>query len=464
MVGIYFFPIKQFLSSFDPEYFINTMNKSIILILIISLFFLASCSDESDLTTLSIGDNFVSSQTHISLIDSFSVKLSTFVIDSFAATTPDNILAGRYTDEYLGEISSTAYFQMDAPEFDDVDDEVIFDSLTFVLNYNGMSYGDTTKAQTLSVHEVLQEIEETDGSYIYNTSAFKYDDTPIGSKTFTPRPNKDDTLSIRLDDALGEKFLQMMKDNDNDISSTSEFIDFFKGLALVPGNENATILGFECVDSLVSFRLYTHTVGLDRSEKSYTFKMYTTESTYFNSIKTDRTGTEVENLITQKEELSSDLTGSKAFIQGGTGIVARVDFTGLNQIMELNYRYILYKAELVLRPYTSSDSQVDFPEELMLYTTDKSNRLVSEIQNDDDETLIADFYFDKIYRKEIYYKFDITDFLMDELSDGYFDSENGLVVSLPSDKLKSSAERLIIDGRGQDLYRPTLNLYFIFYN
>ena len=131
--------------------------------------------------------------------------------------------------------------------------------------------------------------------------------------------------------------------------------------------------------------------------------------------------------------------------------------------MELETRNVLYKAELILRPYTNSDTQVDFPEEIILYTTDKYNRLSSEILNDDDETLVADFYFDDMYRENIHYSFDITNFILDELSDGYFNQENGLVVALPSETFKSSGQRLVLDARNGNDFRPLLKLYFIMY-
>ncbi|QGY45658.1 DUF4270 family protein [Maribellus comscasis] len=437
------------------------MNRNIFPLLII-LYLFISCTDENDLDLVSIGDNFISSQTHVVIVDSFSLKLSTFIIDSIPANSPDNLLVGRYSDALFGEVSSTSYFQVNAPTYAGIDDDAIFDSLTLVLDYDGLSYGDTTKERTIFVHEVLEEIEETDDSYIYNTSKFKFNDVPLGSIKFTPEPNKDDSLEIRLDDNWGMTLMQMMKDNADEISTADDFLDYFKGVALVPGDEDASLLSFKSTDSLINIVLYTHLKGQTRTETSYRLPMYSAE-TCFNNVVADRTETFIGNLTTQKENISSAQTDNKSYIQAGTGIVTRLDFTGLEKIMELDTRNVLYKAELILRPAPDSDEQIDFPEELMLYTTDEYNRLTAEVQNDNDETLLADFYFDDMYREDIHYTFDITDFIMDELSDSYFNPENGLIITFPSETFQSTGQRLVIDARSGDNYRPTLKLYFLMY-
>ena len=393
-------------------------------------------------------------------MDTLSLKLSTILIDSITSNSPGNFLVGEYVDEYLGKVSSTAYFQVDKPVYSEVDKDVVFDSLTLILNYNNLSYGDTTKEQTINVHEVLEDIKGIDNSYFYNTSKFKYSDTPLGSLKFVPRPNKDDTLEIRLNNEMGETLLQMMKDNADEISTSEDFLDYFKGVALVPGNEDASILAF---DTTATINLYTHLVGQNYTRTRYKFSIYAQDST-FNNIQSDRSGTLVDKLSTQKIEIPSGETDNKSFIQGGVGIVTRLDFTGLEKVMEIEASNILYKAELILRPYPYSDKQIDFPEKLMLYTTNQYNWLISEIEDDENSTLYSDFYFDNQYREDVYYTFDITDFIYTELSDGYFNSENGLIISLPSDDFQSTAERLVFDARAGNSYRPVLKLYFVYYD
>jgi hypothetical protein len=240
-------------------------------------------------------------------------------------------------------------------------------------------------------------------------------------------------------------------------------VEYFKGLAIVPDENNSCILSFSGTDSLINLRLYTHYVEQDKVATIYNFNVKSS-STSFNHITADRSGTWIENLKTQKEEIQSAASGDLAFIEGGLGIVTRIDFPGLGGLLELNYRKILYKAELILRPYSEGYTTTELPKEIEMYTSDKYNRLVEEITSSEGEPIYADFNVDNVYNENTYYKFDVSSFIVDELSDGYFDSNSGLIVILPSGKFGGSLDRLALDARKGISYRPRLNLYYVFYN
>lgn len=436
------------------------MNSRIFLLL--SLFFtIASCSDDS--FHIGIGDNFISSQTNAVIIDSLTVNLSTILIDSIPTSGTEQLFVGKYTDKYLGVIKSTSFFQLDVTENTSIEDLAVFDSLTLVLNYSGLSYGDTLQQQVINVHRVTEDIEQNDDYELYNTSFFKYGEFPIGSLSFYPKPNLKDSIEIRLDDSLGEQFMNLLKNKADEISSSDNFIDFFKGLAIVPGDNNSSVLEFNGVDSLVNVILYTHYVGEERVETKYKFPIYSS-STCFNHIEADRTGTLVENLKTQKEELPSGETGNIAFVEGGLGIVTRIDIPGLSRLLEMEYRKILYKAELILKPVPQSYPVDDLPTNLILYNTDKFNRLVSEITTDEGESINPDFYLDEIYNDNTYYVFDLSDIIMDKLADGYVDTDAGLIISLDDDNQQGTLDHVAFDARKGSSYKPTLKLYYVFYN
>ena len=86
------------------------------MIVIVSLVLLFSCQDEEIL--MNLGDNYLNSQTTIALVDSISVNLSTFKIDSIPTSGTDYVLAGSYTDDYFGTMSSSGYFQVEMPSAD----------------------------------------------------------------------------------------------------------------------------------------------------------------------------------------------------------------------------------------------------------------------------------------------------------------------------------------------------------
>ncbi|MBN2775800.1 MAG: hypothetical protein JXR31_16210, partial [Prolixibacteraceae bacterium] len=141
----------------------------------------------------------------------------------------------------------------------------------------------------------------------------------------------------------------------------------------------------------------------------------------------------------------------------------RFDFPGLASLLEFDDDFIFYKAEIEFHPVFASNSQVDYPEEIIFYTTNKLNGLVSEITASDGSTTEADFYYDELYDENTYYSFDVTEFITDELNDAYYDPDCGLILFMPEEIYQGSLERLVISGSSNSTLRPRLKVYFLFY-
>lgn len=422
--------------------------------------FLFSCTSDDEFINSKV-DQYVKSQTRVALFDTLSVKLSTMIIDSIETSGTENLLVGKYSDSELGTVTSSSYFELDIPEDITLEDNEIYDSLTLVLKYSDLTYGDTLQPQTFKVYRVLEEIEPDEQESVYNTSSFKYDDTPIGELTFVPNSYKSDSIVIRLDDSLGLEFFSKMLDEDDDMTLDTDFKEYFKGLVIVPDNQNTAVLSFE-PDSVTYLSVQSHLPDLTRTEKQYKFS-FSTAGNYFNHIDCDRTGTPLELLKTQRVELPSTETDNKAFIQSGAGIALRVNFPNLQRLIELGSGNIMYKAELVLRVYPGSDKMISPPDQLVMYYTDKYNNLISLLNNSDSETIYSSYYSDDMYDTYNYYTLDLTTFLSNELSDGYVDEDLGMIISLPESEFKGSLNRLVVDARSGSEYRPVLNIYYVFF-
>jgi hypothetical protein len=302
-----------------------------------------------------------------------------------------------------------------------------------------------------------------DYNLLYNTSTFRCEESPIGKLQFFPKPNSENVLTVRLNDDLGISFMNLMKEKSSKITTSEEFVEFFKGIALKPGSNNSCILSFQGVDSLVSMVLYTHYIAETRIEQRYDFQMYST-TTSFNHIEANRTGTALENIKTQREELSSTITGNMTFMQAGTGLVTRLDFPGIDRMLEMGFRNILYKAELVLKPVSGLYKPVELPSELMLYYTDKYNQFGVTVVDASSADIYANFTLDEVYGENTFYQFDLTNYFVNELADGYVNPEDGILVSFTDTKAKSTLERVAFDARNGMSFKPTLKLYYIFYN
>ncbi len=435
------------------------------IIALVGWLFLLSCQDEESLM-VSLGDNYINNQTNVAIIDTIQVLLSTVKIDSIATSESDYLLSGSYTDADLGSISATAYAQIVMPSAD-IDDDEVFDSIVISMNYSGMAYGDTLLPQTFKVHRVREDIEPSDEydeePYLYNTTTFKYDEIPLGEKTIVPKPNFHDTLAIRLNDELGLEFLSYLRDEDDEFETVSEFLDYFQGVALVPGDENNSILSFDA-DSSFHIRLYTHIIEETKVNKSYTFVYESTSYNHFNNVTDDVSGMELAQATTQKEEVSSSLLSKRAYLMGSLGYTTRIDFPGISHLLEVEYKNILYKAELSLKPLSGTyKGEEELPEEIILYTTDKRNNVISELTDDDGYSVPATLYYDEFYNEYTQYVFDITDFIYEELSDGFVDPEDGLLVFLPDTEYGGTLDNVVFDARSLSNYRPTLSLYYVFY-
>ncbi|MDX8339798.1 DUF4270 family protein [Draconibacterium sp. IB214405] len=434
-------------------------------IALVGWLFLLSCHDEESLM-VSLGDNYINSQTNVALIDTIQVLLSTVKIDSVPTSESDYLLSGSYTDTDLGKISATGYAQIGMPSAD-IDDDEIFDSIVICMNYSGMAYGDTLLPQTIKVHRVREDIEPSDEydeePYLYNTTKFKYDETPLGSTTVVPKPNFHDTIAIRLNDELGLEFLSYLRDEDDELETLSEFLEYFQGVALVPGDENNSILSFDA-DSSFQIKVYTHIIEEVKKNLTYTFNYESTSQNHFNNVTNDVSGMPLEQLTTQKEAVSSNLLDKRAYLLGSLGYTTRIDFPGITQILEVEYKNILYNAELVLKPLAGTyKNQGELPEELLLYYTDKRNNVLSELTDDDGYSIPSVLYYDEFYNESTQYIFDITNFIYNELSDGYVDPEDGLLVMLPDTEYGGTLNNVVFDARTLSNYRPTLNLYYVFY-
>ncbi|HPT30947.1 MAG TPA: DUF4270 family protein [Prolixibacteraceae bacterium] len=436
------------------------MWKTISLLMLASLCF--SCGFESDMESLSIGNDFLSSRSTLSVVDSFTVSMSTVMIDSLTTSGDKLLWSGSYQDPELGKISSTGYYELGVPDNPDIQEKDVYDSLLLVMNLSTGWYGDTTVYQSLQVHRVTQELEGDESNNFWNRTRLTYEPNPLGTVRFRPKPGLKSKVTVRLSDALGQKLFDLVKADDESVATFEKFREFFKGLALVPGDQSSAILSFPC-DSSMKVALYSHRKGLEQEDFVNYFPVGST-STFFNNFTADRTGTPIAAIARQIDEVPSSQSNNKTYVQSGIGLVTRIDFPTMQQLNEMDRKFILLKAELVLSPLPGSYKQIQLPSELVLYHTDKSNRMVSEIVGDQNATLAADLVVDKIFNEATTYTFDITDFLSTEISDSFFDTSHGLLIGEPSASLGASLNRVVFSSNKNNAWRPVVRLYFMHYN
>lgn len=425
--------------------------KFSILLLLIALIY--GCNEND--TELAFGEEYVNSETDLTLIDSITVEFSTVKMDSILTSSAQKILVGNQDDEYFGELTYTSYFELQTPGPITISDNEVYDSAMLILNY--ASYrGDTMLPFIISIHQLAEEIELNDDDVLYNTSSVDYYSQEIGSKEFLPKPNRSDSIAIKISDEIGSYFFTALKDNNEDITINENFVEKFNGLAIVGDNANNAILGFQYENAVL--RLFSHETH-ENKLRYFDFPI-NNYSPKFNKIEHDYSNTVFSKLENQKDEIRSEEADGLSFLQAGSGLLTLVRFPYLQELL-LNDEGVIIKAELVFSPKMSSYDDVDLPVDLFLYSSDKYNNREGQLQSADGTAVSSDLVVDNLYQENTFYSFDITDYILDIFRNQYYDDENnGMIISFNNADLRDSFNRVLIDT---EEFEPQLKLYILTY-
>lgn len=331
-------------------------------------------------------DNSATSNVGITVVDTFTVNTSTVQLWEIPSAGTGRILVGKATVPPTGAVKSTSYFRIGfSTMINDIPEEAVFDSLNLVLTPSSYSFGDTTEVQTIHAHQLTEALatrtpaprfpnEELPWhvtryiptASIFSEQTFDYDPTPIGTLSFRPHLQSLDSVSIRLDDHIGQDFFNRIKTGDMNLSSYENFREYFKGLVLVPDETNTVIMGFS--DVLEVQINYTYP-GIDGHERTESKTLSIVERGFqHNNIAYDRTGTAFEELSTRKE-LSTTTTGGLTYVQAGTGTVAKISFPSLKEFLHTE-NMAINKAELVIETSSRANTMYPIPSNLFLFTND----------------------------------------------------------------------------------------------
>jgi len=341
-----------------------------------------------------------------------------------------------------------------------LDEDDIYDSVSLIIQYSGYYYGDTNEVMNIYVHQLSEDIEVFDDGNLYSNSAFNYHPEILGRIQFMPSPTSSDSVEIKLNDETGLELFNMFVEKSTIISSEDIFLDYFKGLVLLGGESTSQIItGFKAGEENVKLRLYTHRYEQTIVNSYYDFPLINTQN-QFNQIKYDFQGSLFEYHANNKSDnIPSNVSGNKSFVQGYKKIMTRIAFPTLPEIMLNEYGRIL-KAELIFRPEKTSYSAFQLPRYVILYESDHINRPVDFIYDAQGNVQIASLTIDDMYNEETSYTFDISDFIKSEMADGYFDTEHALLISIYNENYQLNLDRIIVEAKNP---APKLKLYYLTY-
>ncbi len=440
----------------------RSFTQFMVLIMVAGLVF--SCSNKTQDLQFSGGKDLIKSEMQISIIDTFSLSMSTVQIDSLVTTGRDTILMGQYTDDRLGKVQAQSYFRVLLPSAT-VGSKDVFDSLTLILKPNGYYYGDTNVTQQLTVYQLAEGLTLASGEEYYNTSSLMaYLENPLGVINFKPQPKSHSKIEIRLNQSLGQTLFDLMLEKNENLTSIDKFLEYFKGLLVMPtGGPQGAIVGYEMSDSVLTIRMYAHTNLEEQVTKHFDFAAET--GTYhFTRITHDRSGTNLSGLVSQDKSIPSTLTNHEVYLQGGTGLVPALKIPNLGKVLELDHTVIL-RAELLLKPVINTYNRSLMPITIGYYSCNNENQLIrTYIDPSTGATLYgALMYTDPVYNEGTYYIFNITPFVKEQLANNYYTGKTGLMFFYLTPNFNSSVNRLVLGDGEHPTQKAQLKLYLLHY-
>jgi len=447
-----------------------------ILSLMLILFLSVSCSISS-IEDFVVGDNFIKDQTGVVMIDTLTIQSSTVKYDSIISNSPGRFLVGSSFNYFSGYKSSNSFLTM---KFDDTidDTEFVFDSLRLVLNYNTYYAGDTTVTQTFNVYQLQEQMELTN-SYLYTTSNFKCDPTPLGSVSLKPQPNSHQEVSIKLSNKFGNRLAQMIKDKNDTITTQDLFLKFFNGLAIkAESSVKGAVVGFRTSDSGTTdetsttktviktkpeIRLYYHKFPNpdDVHDLYYKFS-FVTDGIYFNQISGNSSNSLLDGISATNNERVSKLTNNYTLLQSGIQIFTKLKIPYIDNLLKIGKNSALVGASLRLYPIKGTYANTSsLPDSMYVYSADHRNKLIDQVTLPGSTTSYAYAHLvtQKDVEESVYYEIDVSGFIESELKQE-LETNLSLMIGYGSGAAKKTAEHVILGGVNSGKYAPNLNVYY----
>lgn len=435
------------------------------------ILFTTSCKNSEKEFT--IGEDLVNPNSNIVFCDSVYVKTSTLRLDSVPTAGYSKALVGIYNDTLIGKIEAKSFFQLGVP-FNIIayNKNALYDSCVLVTKIN-YYYGDTLKPFTLEVWQIADDFYnnlDITRTLYNNSKRIPQYDSLRGVITFIPKPVRKDSINIALDKKWGSQLFQLLFLNDEKVANQTIFMrDYFKGIALVPGNNNASILGLNMGNNF-QLRLYYHTnlsslpVHIDFTIANSPYQFNKIDIAAYKKLSILDTIKNVEYSVPASE------TNGKTFVQAGTGYRTKIEFPSLINFRNPENKVKILKAILYITPARASNLLIPWPSSLELLST-KDFRSFSKLASGN---LVNHSLYDAV--NPAYYAFDITPYVKSIIESVArvnpsimvtppLDKDNSGTVTLPlGDQNSSSLDRLIIGNGSLRKYSTRLEITYWSYD
>ncbi|MGC4022844.1 MAG: DUF4270 family protein [Cyclobacteriaceae bacterium] len=449
--------------------------RSRIFFLMMVVLMIWSCEDP---TTLPVSKVFNGNKLQTAFIDTFSVITSTVQLDTFLTGGSGTLLLGNYHDDRLGDVNSSTYFQISYSNTFLPDKQFLFDSAVLILPYNRSYIGDTTVPLKMNVYRlrnqmIMRKLPGTASNGDLKLSAFNTTDGFFSSSTIGRFPNPiitatvnftphRDSLAIKLPDSFGGNIFRLAQfDSGQLFSNPNNFVaNYFYGLHInVDPSTGASVAGFKTSPKV---RLYYKAYNGDYlTNTTIDFKLVNIGS-QFNHIDFDRSTGSAEPALKNAQILkavSTFDTDHEAYVQSGTGLVARLDFPGLKNFFSIYNGVVINAAYLEIYPLRGTYPPYNLPpSSLQLYSTDNSNL---PLLSPSISSGTAGIQYDQEFGVNTVYRFNLFPYLFSQLkSNANFVVPVILAPPYANGTQGTSVQRLYFGDRFHSENKIKLKIYY----
>lgn len=434
---------------------------------------LSSCEDPNELGLELVEDN-VSGK----FVDTLTVNVSTVLLDSIYTSGTGSLLVGQYTTPNAGMLTASTFFQLGVGSTATIASDARYDSLKLIMPLSGGYYGDTSNTVTLNIFELNTDLKlrglptvypvERPLSYffrstaIYNKSNVGVKPTPLTSYSFNPRPVSKDTLLVPMPNTLGQMWFDMRVAGNEQLSETSSFTQFFKGLNIT-SSAGKSVLNFGTTGTLV--RLYysePSTSGGNRVQKSLDFPLVNA-TLQFNKFSSNFSGSSIDG-IKQSKELAATVTNDVSVAQAGAGLMIKLDIPHLDKLKQQLKPEFINKAVLIVEPSRSIATTYPYPvpASVTLYETGSNGMLYNPVPFDYDtqgNPITSSFIKSSETATDGRYEFSITEHLIKRLRDERITNQPFYLAPSPS-AFNTSASRLVVGAQNKNIKNVRLKVYY----
>jgi len=298
----------------------------------------------------------------------------------------DSIQSSNQGVYLIGDVTSTTFGRMQAKTFTRLNlnpiqagllpSESEYDSirlnLQFIYSFDTSS---TSRDWGYDAHTVRGIVDT-----LHITSDFSLDENDFRVQSELTISDFDSVYTAEFDDAWGREVHQLLKDESMDVETQDDFVNFFRGLSIVPkagfGDNIYGLTIGENTNLTIYYRDPGNTGDIDLQQE-WVFGL-TNVIGYYN-LSIDRTGTPTEFL--QETNVEYTPTNGKRYVQSGAGIVTKLDLSGFRDLIQEQPR-IINLAEITIGPIDELDESSPPPTQLFLAFTDERNTVIDDFAND----------------------------------------------------------------------------------